>query len=289
MPESKSIPRKLTTPEQWEEWFEKCALAKCKPETRTAMSRFAWERYRKFLDQALAKIQKHPDQGRPTDIRDLLAPESNVPGDVGNCWHDLESEYWWHVKPESNEEGKTYKKWYRSKAASVETGNGPEEARNFLEGAVTNNLVRTRCRKIVASLPMWSELEELPPDLSGPPDQEPASESEARDLAETVFGEISEEDRFFLCVVWLGMPVNSEKMLDCFGMKKTQAYRRREKALSNVLRIFKKHDAKDSDAKMAAALGEKLRIWAKSPECPFARCFEGIAGLKDIPGASRNA
>ncbi len=277
-----------TQPEHWEEWFEKCALAKCEPEAQNALSSFAYHRYKKYLKKALSE-KKQPQKNAPPELIELIeSSDANYNG-VGRCWHDLEASVWYQDKPtEPNKPNKTYKKFYRSIARFKAIETTPEEARNYLEGAITTYLIRTRCRKILKEAifrkPSFKNEDgnviEREIDLLGqnetpqPPANTPLEETENKQIAQSIFHSLTDDEKFFIYAFYQGINLDTPAITDFFKRKKSALYERqhriilslKEKIINNELNITTDYQA------MLAILQELrtlLENWIKNTEYPY--------------------
>lgn len=280
----------LTEPEDWEEWFEKCAWTLCSDETKSRLGIFAKLRYEQALKKALSFKNKSEDD-LPPDARELIRVNEH-----GVCWRDLEASYWYDSKenPDTIEKlptegAKTYKSYYRERAATFPD---PNEARNYLEGCCTKFLIWTRCRSIVIkSIPRprfyMTESGKTFEDLALEKKQGAASNSDylvadMKDQASSIFSLLSAEERVLLHACFNQIPLGTlPELADALGRKSSALYQRQSKAkikIRPLLDLGEKFPQEITPHIYAGGvldqLTQLLNIWAISPECEFKDCIK---------------
>jgi len=272
-------PGNITTLKHWDEWFELCSINRCCAETAGALGKFAHLRYEKKLIQYLDKRGLSEDK-MPSEPKDLLHDPR-----PGACWRDLEAEYWHSPKPPETGEtpaspstpSKLYKKFYREVSFSCPD---LDSRRKYLEGATTDFLIRTRCRKLIQKglryrLATEKEVESASnrddPDEQGevflPLDQD-------IQVAEKIFNSLDARDKILLLAKEGNVSLKDDQISSRLGMGHSALYLHQAKAVAKVRGILEKKNLSRRDSfGVAHVLQKILGNWAYSPECGISGCL----------------
>ena len=275
----------ITMPEDWAEWFEKCAVDLCGEKARHALSAFASLRYRAALERE-TEIWNMADK-KPVEATDFLNAS-----ELEHCWRDLEAIYWYQEKEkekESSADGrmvcKTYKKFYQENAARIEAGKGAEEARNFLEGSVSDYLIKTRCRTLIthslqrirgypSSGGSSEEFDavQLPSDSAdGDPTSAPPTLEDIDESARFLIELFSNEEKLVLLECLSGNALNSDWLKSALGKGKSAIYAMRPRLESKLRNGMNSRGMEREDSQSALiAMRKILEAWKNSPESPYA-------------------
>ena len=199
-----------TTPGQWHEWRQCCAIAKCEKATALALSSFVSNRFRHYAAHVVGETSA------PVETPDPAA-----------CFCLVEQ--WMSVaRPVS---GRRYKEWLFARA---EGQRGELHQGTLLSGASV--IVRTVVRKwLFHSRPQTELSLDAPvPGLKGVsfadliPDEsaatgDPLMEDLARNVAEEVFSKMKRTVRLVMLARASRLPLYHPRLLAEFGMRKTKA------------------------------------------------------------------
>jgi hypothetical protein len=270
-----ATPPKITAPEHWAEWFEKCALALCCDETRLALGKFAYLRYKYYLIKALGAGKA--ESNLPIEARDLLDLDS-----PSTCWYDLEDSYWGKPIPmdgsktgDAIKAAKVYKKFHlevSSKKATL------EDARDYLEAKTSENLIWSRCRSIISRARIFrfdsrgDEVSEESQDMSEGESGLFASESDQ--IAREVFDRLTLEERILILAKANNISLAHPEICNRLGLSKSVLYQRQKAATNSIApRLLKDNFAVEDVPFVLSHLLNFLTQWALSPECGIGDCL----------------
>ena len=252
-----------TTPGQWREWRQCCAIAKCEKATALALSSFVSNRFRHYAAHVVGETSV------PVETPDAAA-----------CFGLVEQ--WMSVaRPVS---GRRYKEWLFARA---EGQRGDLRQGTILSGA--SLVVRTVVRKWLITARPQTELSldapvpgreglsvaDLIPDESASTMDEPFLDDLARTVASEVFGKMKRTVRLVMLARAARLPLYHPRLLAEFGMRKTKAAETWKDVLAEIAK------------RVASRWPDETATWKIDLSMRALDALDGLLARRDADGRIR--
>ena len=252
-----------TTPAQWGEWRQRCAIAKCGKATAFALSSFVSNRFRHYAAHVVGETSV------PTETPDPAACFSLV-------------EQWMSVsRPVS---GRRYKEWLfaRAKGQCGEARQGTivSGASLVVRTVVRKWLFTSRSREVLsldAPVPGLDGVSfvDLVPDEKASALDDPLLRDMAASVADTVFGKMNRRTKLVMLARLARLPLYHPRLLALFGMSKSKAANTWKEVLEDIAEVVRRRWPEESAS------------WKIDLSMRALDALEGLLSRRDSDGSIR--
>jgi hypothetical protein len=214
-----------TTPGQWREWRQCCAIAKCEKATALALSSFVSNRFRHYAAHVVGETSVSVEMPDPAACFGLV-------------------EQWMSVaRPVS---GRRYKEWLFARAegqrGEVRQGTIQAGASLVVRTVVRKWLVNSRPREelsLDAPVPGLDGVTfvDLVPDECAASMDDPLLRDMADSVADKVFNKMKRRTKLVMLARLARLPLYHPQLLDIFGMSKSKAANTWKEVLADIAGI----------------------------------------------------